>query len=73
MVQNNNFSVLPFYTSLNEQAHRMPYAYGDIYPLYCAVGTLPTFQIFGAGSSASSVVIYKANGGLVGNISPSLN
>lgn len=72
MVQNNNFSVLPFYTSLNEQAHRMPYAYGDIYPLYCAVGTLPTFQIFGAGSSASSVVLYKANGELVGNISPSL-
>ena len=70
MVSNNNFSVLPFYTSQSEQSHRKPYAYGDIYPLYCAVGKLPTFQIFGAGSSVTSVAMYKADDTFAGYISP---
>ncbi len=43
--QNNNMSVLPFYTDLGEQDHRRSYAYGDIYPLYTPLGSVPPFQI----------------------------
>ena len=46
MIQrNNNLSVLPFYTAIDEQNHRRSYAYGEIYPLYVPLGYVPTFQI----------------------------
>lgn len=41
----NSFSVLKWYSSLEEQSHRRSYAYGRTYPLVCAVNTLPPFQI----------------------------
>lgn len=69
MTQNNNLSVLPFYTSLDEQNHRKPYAYGDIYPLYVPIGYLPTFQICLTTGSVSSITLYKANGASVGSLS----
>lgn len=38
---NNNFSVIPFYNSLDEQQHRKPYAYGNIYDLLVTKKLLP--------------------------------
>lgn len=72
MTQNNNLSVLPFWTSLDEQSHRKPYAFGDIYPLYVKVGKLPTFQLSAPSSTISSVSLYKSDGTLVGSISPTI-
>jgi hypothetical protein len=46
MSQNNNLSVLPFYTDINEQNHRKSYAYGEVYPLFAQAGILLPFQIF---------------------------
>lgn len=46
MIQrNNNLSVLPFYENVDEQNHRRPYAYGEVYPLYTPLGCVPPFQI----------------------------
>lgn len=72
MTQNNNLSVLPFWTSLDEQSHRKPYAYGEVYPLYVPVGKLPTFQLIGAGTSVTSVTLYRKDGTQVGVISPTI-
>ena len=45
MTENNNLSVLPFYTDINEQNHRRSYAYGEVYPLYSRLRIVPPFQI----------------------------
>lgn len=45
MDNNNNFSVLPFYTSIDMQNARKSYAYGNVYPLFCPLNRLPPFQI----------------------------
>lgn len=45
MIQNNNLSVLPWYTSIEQQNHRRSYAYGQIYPLFTPKRTLLPFQI----------------------------
>ena len=42
---NNNFSVLPFYTDIEETCSRRSYAYGDVYPLYTRLRIVPPFQI----------------------------
>ena len=42
---NNNYSVLPFYTDIQEQNHRKPYAYGEVYPLYAPINQILPFQI----------------------------
>lgn len=42
---NNNYSVLPFYESLQEQNHRKPYSFGEIYPLYAPLKRILPFQI----------------------------
>lgn len=42
---NNNYSVLPIYGSIDEQDHRKSYAYGDVYPLNALVNTVLPFQI----------------------------
>lgn len=41
-----NYSVLPFYESLEEQNSKKFYAYGDVYPLYMPKGVILPFQIF---------------------------
>lgn len=73
MATNNNLSVLPFWKSQYQQSHRRSYAYGEIYPLYVKVGKLPTFQLIAPSSSVSTVKLYKADGTLVGNISPTIS
>ena len=45
MTENNNLSVLPFYTDIKEQNHRRSYAYGEVYPLYTLLRIVPPFQI----------------------------
>lgn len=45
MIQNNNISVLPWYTSINEQNHRKSYAYGAIYPLFAPANRLLPFKL----------------------------
>ena len=45
MIPNNNLSVLPFYTSLDQQNARKWWMYGRVYPLYCQAGFLLPFQI----------------------------
>ena len=45
MIPNNNLSVLPFYTSLDQQNARKWWVYGRVYPLYCPAGYLLPFQI----------------------------
>ena len=75
MIQsNNNFSVLPWYTSIEEQNHRKSYAFGNIYPLFSPNNKLLPFQIMREtrANVISSVGIYKKDGALVSNITQSM-
>lgn len=51
MIPNNNLSVLPWYTSLDQQNARRWWHYGRTYPLYTPVGYLPPWQILTAHSN----------------------
>lgn len=64
MTQNNNISVLPFYTSKDEQNHRKSYAYGKIYPLFAPADMLLPFQIIRntRANDVTSVVLYDKTG-----------
>lgn len=44
MIQNNNFSVLPFYDNIKWQHQNKPYAFGSIYPLYVDAKSIIPFQ-----------------------------
>lgn len=74
MTVNNNLSVLPFYTSLEEQNHRKSYAYGDVYPLFAHVSCLPAFQVIRETREGAtfSVVLYKKDGTQVGDITAAM-
>lgn len=63
---NNNFSVLPWYTRIDEQSHRRSYAYGEVYPLFTLANTFLPFQILRPHSEAeiASVEIYHKDGTL---------
>lgn len=45
MIPNNNLSVLPFYTSIEQQNARRWWVYGRVYPLFCPALSLVPFQI----------------------------
>lgn len=73
MIPNNNLSVLPWYTSLEQQDARKWWAYGKIYPLYTPGGFLLPWQLMiphvdgGSVSRVTSVSLYRAkSGSLVG-------
>ena len=70
MIQNNNTSVLPWYTSINEQNHRKSYAYGAIYPLFAPANRLLPFQIIRntRANVVTSVLLYDKNGKQIANI-----
>ena len=70
MNENNNLSVLPWYTSINEQNHRKSYAYGAIYPLFAPADRLLPFQIIRntRSNSVTSVILYEKTGKQVANI-----
>ena len=66
-----NTSVLPFYTDISLQNHRMSYAYGQTYPLYVETGFLPPFQIIrtsGVGNEVTSAFLFTIDGVLVENL-----
>lgn len=70
MLQNNNISPLPWYSSIEEQDWRKSYAYGDVYPLFTLANTLLPFQVVRPtrANGISYVRIYKKDGTLVANI-----
>lgn len=67
MIPNNNLSVLPWYSSVQDQNARKWWAYGRAYPLYVPQGHIPTFQILREHSSAEivSFELYKCDGTFV--------
>lgn len=78
MTQNNNFSVLPFYTDIEQQNHRKSYAFGAIYPLFAPANILLPFQIMRKHSatpkrgnllelSAREDGVFVNDGGIVGS------
>lgn len=74
MIQNNNISVLPFYTSIDEQNHRKSYAYGKIYPLFAPADILLPFQIIRntRANDVTSVVLYEKTGKQVADITTNM-
>lgn len=74
MIQNNNISVLPWYTSIEQQNHRKSYAYGTIYPLFTPKRTLLPFQIIRNTSSRNitGAQLYDKNGVLFADITTAL-
>lgn len=74
MIQNNNISVLPWYTSIEQQNHRKNYAYGTIYPLFTPKRTLLPFQIMRNTSSRNitTAQLYDKNGVLFADITTAL-
>ena len=74
MIQNNNISVLPFYTSIDEQNHRKSYAYGKIYPLFAPADLLLPFQIIRntRANDVTSVVLYDKTGKQVADITTNM-
>ena len=74
MIQNNNISVLPWYTSIELQNHRKSYAYGTIYPLFTPKRTLLPFQIMRNTSSRNitRAQLYDKNGVLFADITTAL-
>lgn len=74
MIQNNNISVLPFYTSIDEQNHRKSYAYGKIYPLFAPADMLLPFQIIRntRANDVTSVVLYEKTGKQVADITTNM-
>lgn len=69
MTPNNNFSILPWYSSLEQQNARKWWVYNRVYPLYTPAGFLPPFQIIKShtgGTTLWYVRLYKADGTLVG-------
>lgn len=75
MSQNNNISVLPFYTDINEQNHRMSYSYGEVYPLFAQAGILLPFQILRQhrNDAVSQVRLYRLDGTLVADLTQSMS
>lgn len=74
-MKNNNLSVLPFYTSLAEQDFRKPYAYGDVYPLFCPINRILPFQIqlpAVADDTAMDVILYSCEGDEVAVLSQAM-
>lgn len=74
MKQNNNFSVLPWYTDIREQNHRRSYAYGSVYPLYTMVNTLLPFQIIRPkrNNAISAVKLYTVDGVFVTDVTETM-
>lgn len=74
MKQNNNFSVLPWYTDIREQNHRRSYAYGSVYPLYTMVDTLLPFQIIRSkrDNAISAVKLYTVDGAFMADITETM-
>ena len=55
---NNNYSVLPFYTDIKEQNHRKPYAFGEVYALFALVNQILPFQIDVPAAPTAPIAVY---------------
>lgn len=76
MIPNNNLSVLPWYTSIEQQNARKWWAYGRVYPLYTQAMFMLPFQIMRPHRSSTKIYsfkIYKKEGWLVGNFTQAIN
>ena len=70
MIPNNNLSVLPWYTSIDQQNARKWWVYGRVYPLFTPAGFMLPFQIMREhrdGETITYFAIYSADGTLIGN------
>lgn len=70
MIPNNNLSVLPWYSSIEQQNARKWWIYGRVYPLYTPAMFMLPFQILRThrtGTTISSFRVYTKDGALVGN------
>ena len=70
MIPNNNLSVLPWYSSIEQQNARKWWVYGRVYPLFTPAGFFPPFQILREHSNYTTLQdfrIYTKDGALVGN------
>lgn len=70
MIPNNNFSVLPWYTSIDQQNGRKWWAYGRVFPLITPADFILPFQIIRPHNTNYNLVafdIYEENGTLVGH------
>ena len=64
MIPNNNLSVLPFYTSLDQQNARKWWIYNRVYPLFTPAGFLLPFQIllpYRSSPSMTACALFDAN------------
>lgn len=64
MTPNNNLSVLPWYTSIEEQNARKWWVYGRVYPLFTPAGFILPFQLIIPNVTTpniQSIVLYEAN------------
>lgn len=70
MIPNNNLSVLPFYTSLDQQNARKWWVYGRVYPLYTPATFMLPFQIIREHRTGSTITIFQLfdkSGHYIGN------
>lgn len=70
MIPNNNLSVFPWYSSIEEQNARKWWAYDRVYPLFTPKGFILPFQILRNHKSSTSISkfeIYTREGELVGD------
>lgn len=70
MIPNNNLSVLPWYTSLDQQNARRWWVYGRVYPLYTPQKYILPFQIIREATETTAITyfkIYSKDGNLVGD------
>lgn len=74
MTQNNNLSVLPFYTDIQQQNHRKSYAFGAIYPLFTPANFLLPFQIMRKtrNNEITFVKLYDRNGNLIEDLTQNM-
>ena len=64
MIPNNNLSVLPWYSSIEQQNARKWWVYGRVYPLFTPAGFLLPFQIllpYRSSPTMTGCVLYDAN------------
>lgn len=69
MIPNNNLSVLPWYTSIEQQDARKWWVYGRVYPLFTPAGFILPFQmIIPHGQTVGAFNLFNGNGDQMGNI-----
>ena len=76
MIPNNNLSVLPWYTSIDQQNARKWWIYDRIYPLYTPAMFMLPFQILRTHRESTTISMFKVftkNGVLVGDFTQALN